>query len=219
MNDNFSPRVKDVIVFSQEEALRLGHDYIGTEHLVLGMIREGSGKAITILQNLDIDLDNLRKKVEVLYPADPSAAEKVLANEKKNLRLTVQADRALKTTQLEVKLYPGSTINTATLLLCILRNDNDPTMKLLENMGVDYTKAKEKLKQMIGDDADYTEDFPSADSFSNDDEDSNKEIDVFYGQRRADTKCIQNSNTPVLDNFGRDLTALAIEGKLDPVKI
>src|SRR5690625_4087051 len=217
MNDNFSPRVKDVIVFSQEEALRLGHDYIGTEHLVLGMIREGSGKAITILQNLDIDLDNLRKKVEVLHPADPSAAEKVLANEKKNLRLTVQADRALKTTQLEVKLYPGSTINTATLLLCILRNDNDPTMKLLENMGVDYTKAKEKLKQMIGDDPDYTEDFPRADSFSKDDGDSRKGRDEFFGQRRGDAKGTQKSKTPVLDNFGRDLTALAIEGKLDPV--
>jgi len=217
MNDNFSSRVKDVIVFSQEEALRLGHDYIGTEHLVLGMIREGSGKAVTILQNLDVDLENLRKKVEVLHPADPSAAEKVLANEKKNLRLTVQADRALKTTQLEVKLYPGSTINTATLLLCILRNDNDPTMKLLENMGVDYAKAKDKLKQMIGDDPNYTEDFPKADAFSKDDGDSRKGRDEFFGQRRGDAKGTQKSKTPVLDNFGRDLTALAVEGKLDPV--
>ena len=217
MNDNFSPRVKDVIVFSQEEALRLGHDYIGTEHLVLGMIREGSGKAITILQNLDVDLDNLRKKVEVLHPANPSVAEMAQTNEKKNLRLTVQADRALKTTQLEVKLYPGSTINTATLLLCILRNENDPTMKLLENMGVDYAKAKEKLKQMIGDDADYSDDFPRADAFSKDDGDSRKGRDEFFGQRKGDAKGTQKSKTPVLDNFGRDLTALAIDGKLDPV--
>lgn len=217
MNDNFSPRVKDVIVYSQEEALRLGHDYIGTEHLVLGMIREGSGKAITILENLNIDLENLRKKVEVLHPANPDAINKVLTNEKKNLRLTTQADRALKTTQLEVKLYPGSTINTATLLLCILRNDNDPTMKLLENMGVNYAKAKEKLKQMIGDDDDFSEEYPRADAFSKDDGDSRKGRDEFFGQRKGDTKGPQKSKTPVLDNFGRDLTALALDGKLDPV--
>ncbi|HLW14911.1 MAG TPA: ATP-dependent Clp protease ATP-binding subunit [Flavobacteriaceae bacterium] len=216
MNDKFSPRVKDVIVYSQEEALRLGHDYIGTEHLVLGIIREGNGKAITILQNLGVGLDTLRKKVEVLHPANLAAIDKMVTNEKKNLRLTVQADRALKTTQLEVKLYPGSTINTAMLLLCILRNDNDPTMKLLENMGVDYNKAKEQLKQMIGDNDDYAEDFPRADAFSKDDGDDQKGRDEFFGQRKGD-KGIKKSKTPVLDNFGRDLTVLATEGKLDPV--
>ena len=217
MNDNFSPRVKDVIVYSQEEALRLGHDYIGTEHLVLGIIREGNGKAVTILQNLGVGLDTLRKKVEVLHPANLAALDKMVTNEKKNLRLTVQADRALKTTQLEVKLYPGSTINTAMLLLCILRNDNDPTMKLLENMGVDYSKAKEQLKQMIGDDDSYAEDFPRADAFSKDDGDDQKGRDEFFGQRKGDSKGVKKSKTPVLDNFGRDLTVLATEGKLDPV--
>src|SRR5690554_3333238 len=216
MNDKFSPRVKDVIVYSQEEALRLGHDYIGTEHLVLGIIREGNGKAITILQNLGVGLDTLRKKVEVLHPANLAAIDKMVTNEKKNLRLTVQADRALKTTQLEVKLYPGSTINTAMLLLCILRNDNDPTMKLLENMGVDYNKAKEQLKQMIGDNDDYAEEFPRADAFSKDDGDDQKGRDEFFGQRKGD-KGTKKSKTPVLDNFGRDLTVLATEGKLDPV--
>src|SRR5690554_1983054 len=216
MNDKFSPRVKDVIVYSQEEALRLGHDYIGTEHLVLGIIREGNGKAITILQNLGVGLDTLRKKVEVLHPANLAAIDKMVTNEKKNLRLTVQADRALKTTQLEVKLYPGSTINTAMLLLCILRNDNDPTMKLLENMGVDYNKAKEQLKQMIGDNDDYAEEFPRADAFSKDDGDDQKGRDEFFGQRKGD-KGTKKSKTPVLDNFGRDLTVLATEGKLDPI--
>lgn len=217
MNDKFSPRVKDVIVYSQEEALRLGHDYIGTEHLVLGIIREGNGKAITILQNLGVGLDTLRKKVEILHPANPAAIDKMVTNEKKNLRLTVQADRALKTTQLEVKLYPGSTINTAMLLLCILRNDNDPTMKLLENMGVDYNKAKEQLKIMIGDDASHADDFPRADAFSKDDGDDQKGRDEFFGQRKGDNKGVKKSKTPVLDNFGRDLTVLAMDGKLDPV--
>ncbi len=217
MDDKFSPRVKDVIAYSQEEALRLGHDYIGTEHLVLGIIREGSGKAVTILQNLGIDLDRLRKKVEVLHPANPNLPDNMITNEKKNLRLTVQADRALKTTQLEVKLYPGSTINTAMLLLCILRNDNDPTMKLLENMGVTYVSAKEELKTMIGDDPSYGDDFPRADSFSKDDGDSRRERDEFFGQRKGDPKSGKKSRTPVLDNFGRDLTEQAQEGKLDPV--
>ena len=68
MDDNFSPRVKDVISFSKEEALRLGHDYIGTEHLMLGILRDGEGKAISILNAIEVDLDNLRKKVEILNP-------------------------------------------------------------------------------------------------------------------------------------------------------
>lgn len=221
MNEKFSPRVKDVIVYSQEEALRLGHDYIGTEHLVLGIIREGNGKAIAILQNLGIGLDKLRKKVEILHPANPNAIDKAVTNDKKNLRLTVQADRALKTTQLEVKLYPGSTINTAMLLLCILRNENDPTMKLFENMGVTYNNAKAELKQMIGDSTDYMEEFPRADAFSKDDADGDsdgkREREEFFGQRKGDPKSTKKSKTPVLDNFGRDLTEQALEGKLDPV--
>jgi len=215
MEDKFSPRVKDVITFSREEALRLGHDHLGTEHLVLGIIREGNGKAVTILQNLGVDLDNLRRKVEVLHPATSNIQEN-MTNEKKNLRLTVQADRALKTTQLEVKLYPGSTINTATLLLCILRNENDPSMKLLENMGITYLNVKEELKAIIGDDTEYERDFPRADAFSKDEGDS-RERDEFFGQRKGDSKGNKKSRTPVLDNFGRDLTQQAQEGKLDPV--
>jgi ATP-dependent Clp protease ATP-binding subunit ClpC len=71
MDDNFSSRVKDVITYSKEEALRLGHDFIGTEHLLLGILRDGGGKAITILNSLEVDLDYLRKKVEILSPPNP----------------------------------------------------------------------------------------------------------------------------------------------------
>lgn len=95
MDDNFSPRVKDVIAYSKEEALRLGHDFIGTEHLMLGLLRDGNGKAINILHALDIDLDLLRRKVEILSPANPSFTQ---AQNKQNLHLTRQAERALKTT-------------------------------------------------------------------------------------------------------------------------
>lgn len=102
MDDNFSPRVKDVITYSKEEALRLGHDFIGTEHLMLGILRDGNGKAIAILNNLSVDLDHLRKKVEILSPANPNAD---ISNEKKNLHLTRQAERALKTTFWKLKYF------------------------------------------------------------------------------------------------------------------
>lgn len=136
MDDNFSPRVKDVISFSKEEALRLGHDYIGTEHLMLGILRDGGGKAISILNAIDVDLDNLRKKVEILNPALLDNTR--LENTKRNLHLTRQAERALKTTFLEAKLFQSDLIDTIHLLLCILRNENDPTTKLLEKLNVNY---------------------------------------------------------------------------------
>ena len=118
MDDNFSSRVKDVITYSKEEALRLGHDFIGTEHLLLGMLRDGGGKAINILNSLEIDLDYLRKKVEILSPPNP--INDFNQNDKKNLHLTRQAERALKTTFLEAKLFQGKSINTAHLLYASL---------------------------------------------------------------------------------------------------
>lgn len=215
MDDNFSPRVKDVIAFSKEEALRLGHDFIGTEHLMLGLLRDGNGKAVTILSALEVDLNQLRRKVEILSPANPNAANN--SNDKKNLHLTRQAERALKTTFLEAKLFQSNSINTAHLLLCILRNENDPTTKLLHKMKVDYDGVKDQFKHMITKDEDYIE--PTAESFSNDDDDSSSaegdKDNLFSGASTA--KGSKKSKTPVLDNFGRDLTALAEEGKLDPV--
>jgi ATP-dependent Clp protease ATP-binding subunit ClpC len=215
MDDNFSPRVKDVIAYSKEEALRLGHDFIGTEHLMLGLLRDGSGKAINILNALDVDLTHLRRKVEILSPANPNVA--VAANEKRNLHLTRQAERALKTTFLEAKLFQSSSINTAHLLLCILRNENDPTTKLLNKLKVDYDNVKEQFKYMITNDDDYI-DTPRAESFSDDggsSQESSKENP--FGSSNSGGKVNKKSKTPVLDNFGRDLTALAEEGKLDPV--
>ena len=154
MDDNFSPRVKDVITYSKEEALRLGHDFIGTEHLMLGILRDGNGKAIQILNNLSVDLDHLRRKVEILSPASPSAEVSV---EKKNLHLTRQAERALKTTFLEAKVFQSSSISTAHLLLCILRNENDPTTKLLNKMKIDYDAAKEQYLNMTPNEEDFLE--------------------------------------------------------------
>lgn len=213
MDDNFSPRVKDVIAFSKEEALRLGHDFIGTEHLMLGLLRDGSGKAINILNALEVDLNHLRRKVEILSPANPNIA--VASNQKKNLHLTRQAERALKTTFLEAKLFQSTSINTAHLLLCILRNENDPTTKLLNKLKVDYDNVKEQFKLMITNDNDYVE--PKAESFQDDDSGSQDEASKDNIFNAPSGKANKKSKTPVLDNFGRDLTALADEGKLDPV--
>ena len=212
MDDNFSPRVKDVISYSKEEALRLGHDFIGTEHLMLGLLRDGQGKAIEILNNLDIDLSQLRRKVEILSPANPDIS--FSSNEKKNLHLTRQAERALKTTFLEAKLFQSKSINTVHLLLCVLRNENDPTTKLLNKLRVNYDNVKEQFKSMITEDNLTYGDSPTAETFSSSEKDDTQEKAY---SKETSNKANKKSKTPVLDNFGRDLTAMAEEGKLDPV--
>jgi ATP-dependent Clp protease ATP-binding subunit ClpC len=212
MDDNFSPRVKDVITYSKEEALRLGHDFIGTEHLMLGILRDGNGKAITILNNLSVDLDHLRRQVEILSPANPNV---LVSNEKKNLHLTRQAERALKTTFLEAKVFQSSSISTAHLLLCILRNENDPTTKLLNKLKIDYDTAKEQYLNMTPSEENFLENLPRNESFN---DDSGQDESLREGNfNNPANKSNKKSKTPVLDNFGRDLTEMAEEGKLDPV--
>jgi len=211
MDDNFSPRVKDVITFSKEEALRLGHDFIGTEHLMLGLLREGQGKAMAVLNNLAVDFEHLRRKVEILSPPNATGIQN---NDKRNLHLTRQAERALKTTFLEAKLYNSSEISTIHLLLCILRNENDPTTKLLNKLKIDYEIVKDQYTAMITNEDDFIENLPKAESF--DDNDDAKE-NAFNSPPPSGSKTTKKSKTPVLDNFGRDLTEMAEEGKLDPV--
>ena len=208
MDDNFSPRVKDVITFSKEEALRLGHDFIGTEHLVLGIIRNGEGKAIDILNFLGIDLNELRRKVESLNPINFDNDSK--ESTKKNLHLTRQAERALKTTFLEAKLFQSSIINTAHLLLCILRNENDPTAKIFNNMEISYNIVKDEYKSIIGKD-EFLQENDSENSESSDLE------DIKSTKSTTKSKSSKKSKTPVLDNFGKDLTSMAENDELDPI--
>ncbi len=206
MDDNFSPRVKDVITYSKEEALRLGHDFIGTEHLVLGLIRNGEGKAIDILNFLGIDLNELRRKIESLNPINFDSETK--ESSKKNLHLTRQAERALKTTFLEAKLFQSSVINTAHLLLCILRNENDPTTKIFNNMDINYNVVKDEYKSIIG-----------KDDFSDEstEESEHSEFEEIKVTKSTKSKSSKKSKTPVLDNFGKDLTAMAENDELDPI--
>jgi ATP-dependent Clp protease ATP-binding subunit ClpC len=213
MDDNFSPRVKDVIAFSKEEALRLGHSFIGTEHLMLGILRDGGGKAIAILNSIEVNLEQLRRKVEILSPAELDNSQ--LMNDKKNLHLTRQAERALKTTFLEAKLFQSELINTVHLLLCILRNENDPTTKLFTKLNVDYDLVKEQFKLMLANDADSYEDLSASSSFPEEKSDGDEKENPFIPT--SESKTNKKTKTPVLDNFGRDVTLLAEQEKLDPV--
>ena len=217
MDDNFSSRVKDVISYSKEEALRLGHKQIGTEHLLLGMLRDGGGKAISILNSIDVNLDELRKKIELLNPAIIDSSQLKL-NEKKNLHLTRQAERALKTTFLEAKLFQNNSINTAHLLLCILRNENDPITKILEKMNISYDNVKEQFKLMADDTSsnDIIE-YPTSSTFPDEKDSPDDFSNDAAASSSKETKTKIKTKTPVLDNFGRDITSLAEQDKLDPV--
>ncbi len=215
MDDNFSPKVKDVIAYSKEEALRLGHDFIGTEHLMLGILRKANGEAYDILNTFEINFGSLRSKIESLNLLNSSLPQ---ANDKKSLHLTKQAEKALKTTFLEAKLYNSDAISTAHLLLCILRNENDPTTKVLHNFDVFYEDVKEIFKDMFIEEEDIeieedSIDEPTADTPHEEEFDKPKK-NPFESSK---SKVIKKSKTPVLDNFGRDLTDLAERGKLDPV--
>ncbi|MFZ9190696.1 MAG: ATP-dependent Clp protease ATP-binding subunit, partial [Schleiferiaceae bacterium] len=209
MDENFSPRVKDVIGYSKEEALRLGHDSIGTEHLVLGLIREGAGSAIELLQALGVDLLEVRHKVESLHQAVENPALS-----RKNIPLTRQAEKALKTTFLEAKLYGSPVIRTAHLLLCILRNENDPVAAVLRSFGIDYETLKTEYQNRFMEERKPDRGSNPSAALSGDDDD---EEPVRGSAPKQSKPGESKSKTPVLDNFGRDLTKLAEEDKLDPV--
>src|SRR5690606_12773364 len=163
---------------------------------------------ISILNTISIDLDHLRRKVEILSPANPNAERN---NEKKNLHLTRQAERALRTTFLEAKVFQSSSISTAHLLLCILRNENDPTTKLLNKLKIDYDAAKEQYLNMTPNDDEFMENLPRNESYN---DDSGQDDSMREGTFTNPANKNKKSKTPVLDNFGRDLTEMAEEGKL-----
>jgi ATP-dependent Clp protease ATP-binding subunit ClpC len=192
MDGNFSDRLQDVIRLSREEALRLGHDYIGTEHLLLGIIRDGQGVAVRILRNLGVDLVRLKKAVD--DTVRPSGGTLTIGN----LPLTKQAEKVLKLTQIEAKIYKADVIGTEHLLLSLLRDVDNIATQILVQFEISYDTAKAELNAML----------------------TNREVKDHT--KTASTqppfdKKLDKTKTPVLDNFGRDLTKLASEEKLDPV--
>ena len=201
MEGNFSNRVQDVIRHSREEALRLGHDYIGTEHLLLGLIKEGEGIAARILKNLDIDLFQLKQKIE------ESTHQKVAAAQMGNVPLTKQAEKVLKITYLEAKICKSNIIGTEHLLLSILKGEDNVAAQILEQFGVTYDAVRDELMTITSGKGD-SGDAPMEGAFSAGPERTQKKQEQKRGER---------TKTPVLDNFGRDITRLAVEDKLDPI--
>ncbi|MDP1994249.1 MAG: Clp protease N-terminal domain-containing protein, partial [Ignavibacteria bacterium] len=190
MDGNFSDRLQDVIRLSREEALRLGHDYIGTEHLLLGVIREGQGVAVRILRNLDCDLVRLKKSVEDTVRT--SGGTLTIGN----IPLTKQAEKVLKITQIEAKIYKADVIGTEHLLLSLLRDEENIATQILHQFNITYDITRAELNEMLS---------------------SKESKEPFKGLPPQMDKKIEKTKTPVLDNFGRDLTKLAIDDKLDPV--
>ncbi len=208
MEAKFSNRVKEVISLSREEALRLGHDYIGTEHLLLGMIREGEGVAVGLLKKLGVNMEDLRSSIEQATKGTATSNVKNLAN----IPLTRQSEKVLKITYLEAKIFKSQLIGTEHLLLSILRDEDNLATQILNKFDVSYDVVKELLE--------YQAENPLASSDTDDgDEDSSR---IFGGSsggggKESSSKSGEKSRTPVLDNFGRDLTKLAEEDKLDPI--
>ena len=211
MDAKFSPRVKEVISYSREEALRLGHDYIGVEHLLLGIIREGEGVAMKMIESSGINSKDLRKKLESKLDSGQISELKSSGN----IPLLKQAEKVLKITYLEAKLFKSNMIGTEHLLLSILKEDNNIASSLLKEHNLNYEAIKEELDIMM--DSGYKpEVLPESKYPESADEDDMEKEDSFSSsstKKTSDSK----SKTPVLDNFGRDLTKFAEDDKLDPI--
>jgi len=205
MEAKFSNRVKEVISLSREEALRLGHDYIGTEHLLLGMVREGEGVAISLLKKLGVSLDELRNELERSTRGTATNNVKNLAN----IPLTKQSEKVLKITYLEAKIFKSQLIGTEHLLLSILRDEDNIASQVMDKFDVTYDVIKELLE--------YQTQNPIASSDTEDGDEEGSKLFSGGGSKSSSSKGGEKSKTPVLDNFGRDLTKLAEEDKLDPI--
>lgn len=202
MEAQFSPGVKEVIQFSREEAIRLGHSYIGTEHLLLGLIRQGDGKAIRHMKAMGIDMLRLKKAIEDSIQDTSNKTTNI-----GNIPLTKQAEKALKITYLEAKIFKDDVIRTEHLLLSILRDEDNVASQILNQFGVDYDLFKSAMEDK----------FPDTSI-----EMSNDSPEEFYHEESGkstppQSKPKSKSKTPVLDNFGKDLTKLAEADKLDAI--
>lgn len=216
MDNNFSAKVKDIISYSREEALRLGNDFIGTEHLLLGLIRDGENTAIRILKQFNVDLYDLRKEVEL---AVRDKTGKNIGNIN-SLPLTKQAEKVIRVTVLEAKALKSPLVESEHLMLSILKNRENLATQILLQYDVDYDSFRNELGMVRSSDynapkAGYTDD--NDDDFE---EENSRRGNYGSGQQRQQSKgqqANQKSKTPVLDNFGRDITKIAEAGNLDPI--
>ncbi|MGF1533536.1 MAG: ATP-dependent Clp protease ATP-binding subunit [Bernardetiaceae bacterium] len=210
MEAKFSNRVKEVLSLSREEAIRLGHDYIGTEHLLLGIIREADGVAIAILRKLGVSLDELKSELERATRSSSTHNVRNLTN----IPLTQQAEKVLKITYLEARIFKASLIGTEHLLLSILREEDNLAMQVLDKFNVTYSVVRDVLE--------HHADRPITNASTDDDDEDASRVYGSGGSGRGGSEGPsgnkgEKSRTPVLDNFGRDLTKFAEEDRLDPI--
>ncbi|MBN1986896.1 MAG: ATP-dependent Clp protease ATP-binding subunit [Prolixibacteraceae bacterium] len=204
MDSQFSPRIKDIIGYSREEAIRLGNDYIGQEHLFLGILRDGEGTATDILVNLGVDLGEIKQLIEKKIRSDNEI------NPKTDLVMLKSAEKSLKLIYLEARAFKSTTANSGHLLLAILKDNENIVTQLLVEFGINYYIVKSQLQDYKGPVA--KSDFPESD-----DDDANEAFSKGPGGSGAKKSTTSKSETPVLDNFGIDITKLAEENNLDPI--
>lgn len=207
MDSKFSPKIKDVLSYSREEAIRNGNDFIGNEHVLLGILRDGEGAAIDILRNMGIDLGELKNTLESAI-----RTEKVV-DSTSSIQLLKSVEKVLKLVYLEARALGGESINTAHLLLAILRDESTSVAKLLREFNISYYIIKSQLE-------DYNQNkiAPKSELPGDSDDDGG---DIFSQKPNTPSgsgaASGSKSETPVLDNFGIDITKAADEGSLDPI--
>lgn len=208
MDSQYSEKVKEIINFSREEALRLGNDFIGTEHFVLGLIREGDSTAVKTLKNLRVDLYDLRRELEKVIKNKSNKKVEGL----NSIPLTRQAERVIRLCKLERKAMKSDLVESEHLMLSILKNKDNVACQILNKFQIDYDLFYAELTGSPIDD--YIEDFQASADDSDEFEDEQK---APYGRGQQQRKGSSKSKTPVLDNFGRDVSKLAEEDALDPI--
>lgn len=209
MNRKFSTKVKKIISQSREEALRLGCDYIGTEHLLLGLMRDKENLAIAVLESMNVDFKELKDKVEQLAISQTKDRTRVNVG---NIPLNKHAERVLKVTFLEAKEFGHDEISPEHLLLSVLKHRDNPASKALEDFEIDYEGFRSELEYVS-----QEQDFFNTGLSAHTPSDQDVPMEEEGGPGRYGRKTSTKSRTPVLDNFGRDLTKFADEGKLDPI--
>ena len=203
MDSQFSPRIKDIIGYSREEAIRLGNDYIGQEHLFLGILRDGEGIATEVLERLGVDLAEIKRLIEKKIKTDKSI------DIKSDLMMLKSTEKALKLIYLEARSFKSPAVNSGHLLLAILKDNDNIVTQLLVEFGVNYYIAKSQMKDYQG--IESKSDFPDSDD---DEAGISPGGPGGHGMKKGATP---KSDTPVLDNFGIDITKLAEENNLDPI--
>jgi len=200
MDLNFSPRIRDVLSFSKEEAERLGNRYISPEHLMLGLLREGEGTAIDMLGRLNVDLYQLRMRLE-----NKLREEEAVRID--NIPLLKSSERVLKLVQLEAKSFKSEQVNTGHLLLALLREKSTYLWEVMNEENIEYDKVRDMMLREI----------PMAKSDFPEDDDADSPFSSSGSDQSRQASAKGASETPVLDNFGIDITKAAEEGRLDPI--